>query len=274
MFRIGNQTSCYSQNIFDPFEFAINVGFESFEWFFDKNSDGGGLDISMTDSSFRRSIRQRAAEAGISQSVHAPCNFNIFSSSGIKEFIAIVNFAIDINAKIIVLHFDSSFDAKNLISNIKSIENYFKGKDITLVFENTPLSGPDEFNRFFENISTYNEYNGFKIGMAFDLGHANLYQGFNNNYVEYLNALKDYVPIYHLHFHENAGQSDSHNTLFTCHSKYDDSGIRAVIRNLIQRKFIGSIIFEQWPHPPSLLIEAQIRLKKIIKEEKSKLFNE
>ncbi|MGA1823046.1 MAG: hypothetical protein ACMUIP_00190 [bacterium] len=266
MFRIGNQTSCHSQHILDPFEFAITHRFESFEWFFDKNMDGSGLDISRVDASFKKYIKQTADNADLSLSVHAPCNISLYSEKDIRVLHEIINFTIDIKARVLVLHFDSSMGLMGFLTRIENVAQDLSNTDIALALENTPENGPLEFNQFFNTMTTRG---GGKVGMAFDIGHANLFRDFRNNYVGYLNALEPHVPINHLHFHENSGESDSHDTIFSTYSKDNDLGIRTVMEILIERCSSANIIFEQWPYPRSLLVDARDRLQKIINQERS-----
>ena len=129
------------------------------------------------------------------------------------------------------------------------------------------ILGSSEFNQFFSHMTSSSKK---KVGMAFDIGHANIFQDFRNNYVGYLNALGPYVPVNHLHFHENSGEEDSHDCIFSTQSEYNDLGIRTVIEMLIERNCAANIILEQWPQPRSLLVDARDRLQKIIDQERTK----
>ncbi|MGA1868968.1 MAG: TIM barrel protein [bacterium] len=265
MFRIGNQTSCHSQNILDPFEFAVHYNFGCFEWFFDKNENGNGLDISRIDTSFQNSIKHRALKADLSLSVHVPCDLSVYTSEGMRILNEILQFTFYIRARVLVLHFDSSKGTRAFATKMRAIANNLFTTDIILTIENTPYNGPMEFNQFFATLSARSKK---KIGMAFDIGHANLYPDFRNNFLGYLNALAPHVPIYHLHFHENSGGTDSHNCIFSTHSKFNDLGIRTLIKTLVERNSTGNIILEQWPQPRSQLLDARDRLQKIIDQER------
>ena len=72
------------------------------------------------------------------------------------------------------------------------------------------------------------------------------------------------VPIIHLHMHENYGDRDSHLPLFTGPSRQDDRGVRAFLERMVQRRYRGAMILEQWPDPPTLLVEAASRLRTIL----------
>ena len=72
------------------------------------------------------------------------------------------------------------------------------------------------------------------------------------------------MPIVHVHLHENRGDHDSHMMLFTGPAGENPLGIEGLARRLIERSYSGSIIFEQWPRPSSLLSMARNRLRAII----------
>jgi sugar phosphate isomerase/epimerase len=102
------------------------------------------------------------------------------------------------------------------------------------------------------------------VGLCLDIGHANLFEGTRNDYLGYLDRLSARVPIVHVHAHENRGDHDSHMTLFTGPAGENPLGIEGLVRRLIERSYSGSIIFEQWPRPASLLATARNRLRAII----------
>ena len=97
-----------------------------------------------------------------------------------------------------------------------------------------------------------------RVGMCLDMGHANLHAGTRNDYLRLRRPAGRHVPIVHWHAHENWGDRDSHLTLFTGPSARDDRGLRGLVRRLLRRGFRGSVVLEQWPHPPGLLVEALI----------------
>ncbi|NBO90978.1 MAG: hypothetical protein EBV06_01475, partial [Planctomycetia bacterium] len=71
-FRIGNQSAFSADPLTRPFDFAVANGFEAFEWFPDRRPDGAGWQCSDLDAHTRLKFRQRARDAGIRLSVHAP----------------------------------------------------------------------------------------------------------------------------------------------------------------------------------------------------------
>jgi sugar phosphate isomerase/epimerase len=107
--------------------------------------------------------------------------------------------------------------------------------------------------------------------MCLDIGHANLCASTRNDYLGYLDRLDLRVPIIHLHVHENWGDCDSHLPLFTGPAGRDGAGVRGFIERIKRRNYSGSIILEQWPHPPSLLNQAREGLKQLLAEERWKL---
>jgi sugar phosphate isomerase/epimerase len=96
--------------------------------------------------------------------------------------------------------------------------------------------------------------------MCLDLGHANLYDATRNDYLKFIDLLKPYVPIIHIHMHENYGDSDSHLPFFIGPAGKDTSGLQGFVERMKKRGFSGSVILEQWPQPSLLLNEARDRL--------------
>jgi sugar phosphate isomerase/epimerase len=76
--------------------------------------------------------------------------------------------------------------------------------------------------------------------------------------------LSEQVPIIHLHLHENYGDRDCHLTLFTGPSRDNSTGLEGLFERLARRGFAGCAILEQWPWPPSLLVDARDRLRKLL----------
>jgi sugar phosphate isomerase/epimerase len=131
---------------------------------------------------------------------------------------------------------------------------------VKLSIENTPFTGPEEFNELFSLLKKQKALTTAHVGMCLDLGHANLYGDTQNEYLKYIDLLGVHVPIIHMHMHENYGNSDCHLPFFTGPAGRDTSGIQGVAARMKERNFSGSIILEQWPQPPLLLNEARDRL--------------
>jgi sugar phosphate isomerase/epimerase len=136
---------------------------------------------------------------------------------------------------------------------------------VRLSLENTPQTSPDDFNAVFGVLSAMSEAAG-RVGMCLDSGHANLFPGTRNDYLKFVDLLGDHVPIIHWHAHENWGDRDSHLSLFTGPSARDDRGIRELIRRLKKRGFSGSVVLEQWPQPPEVLVQTRLRLRQLLSE--------
>ena len=85
-----------------------------------------------------------------------------------------------------------------------------------------------------------------------------------NDYVGFVDRLTAEVPILHAHLHENHGDRDSHLPLFTGPAGRDPSGVKALLERLRRRGFDGGLILEQWPTPPSLLVQARDRLAELM----------
>jgi phosphoglucan,water dikinase len=269
--RIGNQTAISAASIMEPFELALAQGLKAFEWFPDRQVDEQGVrhgwDEDDIDAEQRQAIRRRALEADVSLSVHAPWQANPLTPEGRPLLEHSVDFARDIGAGLVNLHLYMDRGSRAYVEALAPIVAYAdagSGPRVRISIENTPLTGPEDFNRVFSRLADLG-LGGDRVGMCLDMGHANLYAGTRNDYIRYLDSLAPELPIIHLHMHENRGDRDSHLTLFTGPSRDDDRGIRALIERLQRRGYRGAMILEQWPRPPELLLEAAQRLQQLLR---------
>jgi sugar phosphate isomerase/epimerase len=263
--RIGNQTS-FAAATLDPFEFALANGFSAFEFFPDRGFRGcEGWDERDLNYETRRHIRQTASAKDIQLSVHAPLEINPLRDAEDGRLYSTVAFAAEIGANLVNLHLDLSQGAERFVEALKRALWLTAEAGLRLALENTVFTGADDFNRFF---AALHEGGGFlpfaHAGMCFDLGHANLHEATRNDYCRFLDGLSGQIPIIHLHLHENFGDRDSHLTLFTGPSRDNTAGLEGFIDRLAQRGFAGCAILEQWPWPPSLLVEARNRLCRLL----------
>jgi phosphoglucan,water dikinase len=262
--RIGNQTAFSASCVTLPFEYAVENGFDAFEWFPDKKEWGAGWTDDDISPDARARIRETARSRDILLSVHAPWQADPLSPDGLEPFSKSVQLAGDIGASIVNVH----------LSNSRGIEAYLEGlavwmrilsrEEIRLSIENTPLTGPEELNELFSRLPSRFPKMADRVGMCLDLGHANLCEATRNDYLGFMDRLGPHVPIVHVHAHENYGDADSHLPLFTGPAGKDSRGIEGFIQRLLQRRFSGAIILEQWPEPPTLLNTARDRLIEII----------
>jgi sugar phosphate isomerase/epimerase len=271
--RIGNQTACWVPEILLPFHFAVQHGFRAFEWFPDRDHFGHGWDESSLPEQFRRQIRRTAGEHDITLSVHSPLSADPLEPGGVEAVLSSVEFARDLGATLVNVHLRLDQGTEPFLQAIRPLAEATWAAGISLSFENTPMTHPEQINRFFArmhqtssnslNTSGQITPNRFQTGLCLDVGHANLCNSTRNDYLRFIDLLDPEVPIVHVHLHENAGDHDSHLVVFTGPAKQDDRGIRGLIRRLRQRNFTGSFIMEQWPQPPEMLIEARDRLEKL-----------
>lgn len=264
--RIGNQTAFSASRIMQPFEYAVSRGFDAFEWFPDKRESGAGWtesDLSREDCLF---IRDMAYENDIRLSVHAPWQANPLKPKALSFLFGSVDLAEDIGASLLNIHLYTEAGTTAYAEAILPLLERLAGTDIRLAVENTPLTGPEDFNTLFGQLFERASSHGVEVGMCLDLGHANLCNATRNDYLRYIDLLDPQVPIIHVHLHENYGDSDSHLPLFTGPSAKDDSGIKGFVDRMKKRNFSGCFIFEQWPEPPELLDRARNRLLAMIGE--------
>ena len=173
-------------------------------------------------------------------------------------------FAAEIGAKLLNLHLDLSQGAERFVEALRRALLLTAEARLQLALENTVFTGAEDFNRFFAALHQGGDFPFAHAGMCFDLGHANLYEATRNDYWRFLDGLSEQVPIIHLHLHENYGDRDSHLTLFTGPSRDNTTGLEGLIDRLARRGFAGCAILEQWPWPPSLLVDARSRLCKLL----------
>jgi phosphoglucan,water dikinase len=266
MIHIGNQTSCWAPSPAEPFDYAVANGFDAFEWFPDKKP-GVGWDDSDLDGSQRQRIRETAKEKAIRLSVHARWQANPLQPEAADLFQKEIELARDVGAVLLNIHLYHEAGVERFISAITPLIWQTAEFGLQLSIENTPEHTPEQFNELFGRMRELKSASAGHVGMCLDLGHANLSGVTRNNYLAFVDRLDREVPIIHLHLHENWGDADTHLTLFTGPAGRDESGIRGFLERMQKRNFSGSIIFEQWPQPPSLLNQARERLLGLLERE-------
>jgi sugar phosphate isomerase/epimerase len=265
--RIGNQTAISCADPLEPFNFAVQNGFDAFEWFADKkeHEDGSaaGWDETNMDAGTRQWIRDTGAAHDVLFTVHAPWQANPLDAAGIPLLIRSIDFARDIGADLVNLHLYMDEGPHGFVRALGPVLRHAASAKLRISIENTPQTTPDDFTQTFACLAELPDIPAGTVGMCLDIGHANLCQPTLNNFIRYFDLL-DGVPIIHVHAHENRGDRDSHLTLFTGPSHEDDSGIRAFVERLRRRSYHGAVILEQWPNPPQLLVEAATRLRELL----------
>jgi len=258
--RIGNQSAFSAERLLAPFEFAVEHRFDAFEFFPDRHGAGVGWTEQDLDDLTRADIRRIAAERGMRLSIHANLQSNLATAAGRSALQESLRLAQDLDARIINVHLDLSRGMDAFVDGVLSVVDELGTLGIDLSIENTPLTGPDVFNELFRRLHAQNVRQCCDVGVCLDLGHANLCEVTRNDYLRFIDALDATVPISHVHAHENHGDHDSHLTLFTGPSAVDPKGVAGWLERMHARGFSGSVILEQWPNPPSLLVAARDRL--------------
>ena len=264
--RIGNQTAFSAPSAELPFDFAVAHGFDAFEWFPDRNESGIGwmeADLGKDQRSF---IRDTALAHDISLSVHAPWWADPLNPYALDVLFESVAFAEDLGASLFNIHLYQDQGVASYLQAILPLIDRLASARIKLSIENTPLTGPGDFNELFCRLEKVGLAGAERVGMCFDLGHANLCQATRNNYLEFISLIAPQIPIIHIHLHENLGDQDNHLTLFTGPAGSDTSGLHAFLERLTRRRFSGCMILEQWPEPPRLLLDARDRLTMMLGE--------
>lgn len=261
--RIGNQTARSAARFLDPFDYAVQEGFDAFEWFLDTFGNGEGWAGADLDGKERRELRRRALEHDIRLSVHAPHWLDPCVTSGYEELLKSLEFALDVGAANLNLHLLPEHGMEAFVEALSAVLRGIAVLPLQLSIENVPHTGPEDFNDLFAQLGRTGLPTKGHVGMCLDLGHANLYPQTRNDYLGFIDRLGAEVPIVHLHLHENYGDDDSHLTLFSGPSAEDGSGIQGFVERMKRRGFSGSVILEQWPDPPSLLNRARDRLLRL-----------
>jgi len=259
-FWIGNQTAVAAAALMQPFDYAVQNGFEAFEWFPDKKASGGGWDESNLDKPARDYIRETARQRGIRLSVHARWQANPLRPENYPLLIKDLELAEDLGAVLLNIHLYTEEGIEAYARAIAPLVKLLAQTGLRLSIENTPLTTPEHFNHLFVVLRALDSVPADHVGMCLDLGHANLCGPTHNNFLKYFDELDADLPINHLHFHENYGDYDSHLPLFTGPAAKDSSAVSELMQRLKERGYSGSIILEQWPQPAWLLNQARDRL--------------
>jgi len=255
--RIGNHAAFSAASSTLPFEYAVENGFDAFEWFPDRKASGAGWDERDLDRDQRRAIQQSAAMHDVALSVHAPWWINPLKAGDHPRIFRDLDMARELGATILNIHLYPEEGIPAFVASIIPVIKRCRQQGVTLVIENCPRTSPEDFNALFSLLGQIHGISLSQVGMCLDIGHANLCPATRNDYLQYLDRLDEEVPIRHMHLHENYGDSDSHLTLFTGPAGSDPAGIQGLIRRMKARGFSGRIILEQWPDPPSLLNAAR-----------------
>lgn len=260
--RIGNQTCC-NVTAELPFSFALKNGFDAFEWFSDPDCVGWHEDCMSAEE--RVAVRKTAEEHDMLSSVHAPWAADPTTISGADAIRRSISFAGDIGAALVNFHLFPQHSTEVYVEALMPLLEAAAENGLQLSLENTRECSPDNVNAVFKLLAAIPETAG-KIGLCFDMGHANIFTGTRNDYIAYFDRLGKHVPIIHWHVHENWGDRDSHLTLFTGAAGQDASGVRALVKRLQARGFVGSAVMEQWPQPPEILITTRQRILQMWQE--------
>ncbi len=261
--RIGNQTARSAARPFDPFDYAVQEGFDAFEWFLDAQGIGEGWAGFDLNGKERRELRQRALENDIRLSVHSPWWVDPIEPSGYEQLLRCLDFTLEVGAANLNLHLARKHGIEAFVRALNPFVRELVDLPLQVSIENVPDTGPEDFNELFARLGRTGLPMEGHLGMCLDLGHANLYPPFRNDYLGFIDRLDARVPIVHLHVHENYGDDDRHLPLFSGPSRKDRLGIQGFVERMKGRGFSGCVILEQWPDPPSLLNRARDRLARM-----------
>jgi sugar phosphate isomerase/epimerase len=258
-FVIGNQTA-FSAPVLDPFVFAVEHGFDAFEFFPDGGPGGRGWSAEDVGAEDRRYYRTTAEEHAIRLSVHAALESDPIDEENRAKLFRDIKLARDLGACVVNLHLVPA-DIDAYCQATLSLVDVLAPDGMMLSLENTVPISPAHINQLFARLQSLDEGRARSIGLCLDMGHANLHAATHNNYLAYVDQLGSHVPIVHAHIHENWGDGDKHLTIFTGPAGEDPAGIAGLLRRLKKRRYRGALILEQWPAPAELLVTARDRLR-------------
>jgi sugar phosphate isomerase/epimerase len=261
--RVGNQSAFSAVPWTLPFDFAVQHGFDAFEWFPDKKPDGAGFSVADLSAAQRQQWRDRARDCGIRLSVHAPLHADPLRNG--RDLDEALKLAVDLGAGLLNVHFEAPQRVEEFAAALLPLVERCSISGVRLAVENVPQTSPEDFNRLFALLPRANRSEPV-VGMCLDIGHANLHRTTLNDYLGFVDRLSAEVPIVHLHLHENHGDRDSHLVLFSGPAGRDPAGVIGLVERLVKRGFAGSAILEQWPQPPERLVGARERLLELVRQ--------
>ena len=256
--RIGNQTCCRVSPAV-TFKFAVENGFDAFEWF----SDPGpvGWNENDFDARKRLAIKNTGLEKNIRFSVHAPWTADPTTAEGEQAILRSIDFAGDIGAALVNIHlFD--YPPEVYVAAVIKLAGPAVRAGVRISCENTPATSPESINAVFSLLEK-NAAGSDRFGLCLDMGHANIFPETRENYPEYVERIAPCVPIIHWHAHCNHGDADSHLPLFHSFRQGDEAKIRHLVKILKMRNFSGSVVMEQWPDSPDILVRTRQQLLKL-----------
>src|SRR5262249_14720925 len=163
-----------------PFDYAVQHGFDAFEWFPDKRPDGPGWLACDLSAAQRQEFRRRARDAGISLSVHTPVHADPLRPSTTRDLEDSLRLAVDLGARLLNLHLSDPRKVEEFAQALLPWIDRCGVAGVRLAVENIPATSPDDFNRLFALLPR----NG--VGMCLDVGHANLNATTWNDYIAYV----------------------------------------------------------------------------------------
>jgi sugar phosphate isomerase/epimerase len=197
-----------------PFPEALkkidDLGFEAVEIYFEGKH---GLSTSEIDDALSVYDFKIFLHAPFSDLNLASFNQTVLAESK-KQIKSSLEIASEINADISTIHFGRysplglsypEAAEKTNLESVREINSFSENLGIDIAFENSPsgfgaMSGPLDFIQ--------NLVNELGIGLTLDIGHANSWDDEIGRFISELNS-----SIYHLHLHDNTGESDMHLAL-------------------------------------------------------------
>src|SRR5450755_568579 len=145
--RIGNQSALSAPTLLRPFEYAVESGFDAFEWLPDRNGSGAGWDESSLDRDAREYIKRTARAHDIRLSVHAPWTANPLDPQAQPILLRQIDLARDIGAAVLNIHLYTESGMDAYVRAIAPILKRLSESDIKLAGGEYPAHDPQALQR-------------------------------------------------------------------------------------------------------------------------------
>lgn len=155
----------------------------------------------------RAGLKKVKDELGLFYTCHTPWGWNvgnpypILREATVKQVIEVIEFAEDIEAKLVTVHMHTRFglyDRRELIRNMAASLTILCDRaaksGMVITVENVDQS-PEDFKKLFELEP--------RAKLHLDVGHANISHAGNANILEFIETFKD--RLHHVHVHDNKG---------------------------------------------------------------------
>ena len=258
--RVGNQTALSAKRLTEPFEYAVENGFDAFEWFLAPHRMDDGWEEADLAPEERREIGRTAAENDIMLSVHVPWRLDPFEPEGYEHLARSLEFAMDMGAANLNMHLSSEHGIEAFEKTLSPVLHRLADLPIRLSIENIPSSSPTSSTSCLPGLRTRGSTSEGSWACASiwampicPLSRAMTTSGLSTGW----------HPMFRLCTCTCTRTTATTTPTSRCsraRPRGHPSGIEGFVDRMKRRGFSGCGILEVWPDPPSLLNRARDRL--------------